>query len=165
MDPQRGPKLRLDIMTAEYTRLISLTPSRVLVPRQLPPNGPTDVFVRDKSAQIKHQRRGKVCLQGVSVKILSCFFFFFLAVSVTSTDCTFFRESLILHSAGGHSVMSGLKICRRDMRQRRKTNRRERERERIQTLKGASRFVSGFEDMLHFLSREMLFSAVQKHMC
>lgn len=127
MDPQRGPKLRLDIMTAEYTRLIRLTPSRVLVPRQLPPNGPTDVFVRDKSAQIKRQRLRKVCLQGVSVKILSCFFFL-LAVSVTSTDCTFFRESLILHSAGGHSVMSGLKICRRDMKQRRKTNRRERER-------------------------------------
>lgn len=62
-------------MTAEYTSLISLTPSRILVPRQLPPNGPTDVFVSDKSAQIKHQRLEKVCLQGVSA-----FFFLFIYV-------------------------------------------------------------------------------------
>ena len=56
----------------------------------------------------------------------SLFFFFF------------FRESLILRSAGGHSVMSGLKICRCDMKQRRKTSSPatgERERESSQTLK------------------------------
>ena len=111
----RGLRLEQRITKAEYTSLISLTPSSPLVPVQLAPNCLYDshhsaskasklicrlwqIYIDKAWETSRHMSSG--CVFKNPLLLWLCFFFFLWAVNITSSECSWKGKTYFVFSSG-----------------------------------------------------------------